>query len=555
MKEILTLLILLITAPAFAHEGESHGAEKKAVPAAGTYFSSEALSDKYEVLIKYGELKGGQPATLLLFLSDARTNRALDASSIALTLAGQPATNFSAVRTDTGTYRVSGVFPANQIYDIQVQVNSALGPDLLQVARIEAGKTLTAPGTDSHTHWYDHPWLFGIAGALAGLALMYLLMRRRARKSVVVMLTLALLVPVAGMNPGYAHGGEDHGAGGAAKTSGSSTTFRVEKETQFLFDLLTQKTEPGNFYQSKELLGTVRAAPQGRAVIQTPQTGKIVALRVQPGQRVNKGQLLATVEQQVEAGTQLDIIAQRNTLNAEVKAAKAQYERLQSIADIAAKKDLTEARARYEAAQQNLRLFNANIGSGMGNTRMMPLTAPISGVVGMFNYAIGAVVNSGETLFEITNLDRLYVETQLFSQDLQDALKSSRFQVFTGNDTSAHALRLVTSAQAVNTENQAQQVVFEILRPDGHFRIGENVRVQQLGGGRMTQLVVPAASVVDINGKPAVFIKDKAEQFSLSFIRKGESNPLYTAIVSGVESGERVVTANVYKMKMIYLGQ
>ncbi|HEY0355071.1 MAG TPA: hypothetical protein VGC29_02635, partial [Flavisolibacter sp.] len=68
-------------------------------------------------------------------------------------------------------------------------------------------------------------------------------------------------------------------------------------------------------------------------------------------------------------------------------------------------------------------------------------------------------------------------------------------------------------------------------------------------------LVIPTAAIADINGKPAVFIKDKAEQFSISFIQKGEANAIYTAIASGVEAGEKIVTGNVYQMKMIYLNQ
>jgi RND family efflux transporter MFP subunit len=299
----------------------------------------------------------------------------------------------------------------------------------------------------------------------------------------------------------------------------------------------------------------VTASPQGLAVIQAPQTGKIVSLRVTPGQTVNKGQLLAVLQQQVEAGTQIDIIAQRNTLNAEVKAAKAQYDRLLSIADIAAKKDLTEARARYEAAVQNLRLFNQNVGNNMGSTKMINLTAPISGIVGTFNYAIGAVISAGQTLFQITNLNKVYVETQVFASDLNAANKGSRFVAFSNFDTITHALRLVSAAQAVNSENQSQRVVFEVLNANGRFRIGENVRVLKYGSNRIVQLVVPTAAITDVNGKPAVFIKDKAEQFSISFIQKGESNPIYTSILKGVEAGEKVVTENVYQMKMIYLNQ
>jgi hypothetical protein len=113
----------------------------------------------------------------------------------------------------------------------------------------------------------------------------------------------------------------------------------------------------------------------------------------------------------------------------------------------------------------------------------------------------------------------------------------------------------VATAQAVNTENQSQRVVFEVVNPAGRFRIGENVRVLQYGSNRIGGLVIPTAAITDVNGKPAVFIKDKAEQYSISFLQKGEGNALYTAVISGAEAGERIVTGNVYQMKMIYLNQ
>ena len=199
--------------------------------------------------------------------------------------------------------------------------------------------------------------------------------------------------------------------------------------------------------------------------------------------------------------------------------------------------------------------FNSNVGGNLGSTKMVSLAAPIGGVVGTFNYAIGAVVNTGQTLFEITNLNRVFVETQVFASDLNDTDKASRFVAFSNYDTVTYALRMVSTAQAVNTDNQAQKIVFEVVNPNGKFKIGENLRVLKYGTNRIAQLVVPTAAITDINGKPAVFIKDKAEQFSISFVQKGESNAIYTAIVKGVESGERIVTENIYQMKMIYLNQ
>ena len=555
MKRILiTLIFAFSTVMLWAHEGENHGEKKGAVTGAAEYFSSEALSDKYEVLIKYGELEANKNAVLQLFLSDARTNRALDSATITIKVVGQPNLNFNVSRTDTGIYQVAGAFPVNKLYDLQINIKSPLGADFLQVPKIEIGKKLAIVTEEEHEHWYSSPWLWAAVGLFLGILLMYFLMKNRHRKIVSAIVIISLLIPTASINPSKAHEGEDHG-NSISKSGGLSTAFIVEKESQFLFDILTQKTGGGNFYQSTELLGTVTASPQGMAVIQTPQTGKIVSLRVTPGQTVSKGQTLATVEQQVEAGTQIDIISQRNSLNAEVKAAKAQYDRLLGIADIAAKKDVSEARARYEAAVQNLRLLNANVGGNAGSTKMISLTSPISGIVGTFNYAIGAVVSSGQTLFEITNLNRVYIEAQVFASDLDDVSKGSRFVAFSTSDTATFSLRMVSTAQAVNTENQSQRVVFELINPDGKFKIGENVRVLKYGSNRITQLVVPTAAIIDISGKPAVFIKDKAEQFSISFIQKGETNALYTAIVKGAEAGERVVTENIYQMKMIYLGQ
>jgi membrane fusion protein, heavy metal efflux system len=552
MNRVLILsVLLLININVSAHEGEDHGKPKKEASAVAGYFSIEALSDKYELLLKYGELAAGKPSSVKLFVSDAKTNRPIDSAAISIAIPGLGNDVVKVTRLDTGIYELAGIFPENKAYNVQVTVNSSLGPDLLQLSNLEIGKKFPVAVEDQHAHWYANPLLWAVVGLIGGMAFMYLLMRgKRTRTTAAVIITICLL-PIGGPYNVLAHGGEEHGD---AKDGGTlHEAFVVEKESQFLFQIRTQPVGAGMYRQSNELLGTIIAAPQGKAVIQTPQTGKIVSLLVRPGQTVSQGQTLVTIEQQVDAGTQVDMISQRNNLNAEVQAARAQYDRLKSIEDIVAKKDLTEAKARCDAAVQNLRLFNANVGKNTGSSKLVALTAPISGVVGTFNYAIGAVVNSGETLFDITNLNKIYVETQAFLDKKVEA--SSEFVAFSTTDTTSYRLRLISIAQSVNASNQAERMLFEVLNPAGKFRIGENVRVLNYTNQLVNQVAVPSAAVTDVNGKPAVFIKDKAEQYSISFIQKGEANPMQTIIVKGVESGERVVTENVYQMKMIYLGQ
>lgn len=554
---IIQFLFGLLPVITFAHGGEDHADAKKTAVSPANYFTSEAASEIYEVLLKYSPIVPGKESSLRLYLSEYNSNKPIDSAKLEITVAGNPNIKIVIVRIDKGVFELKATFPEKKAYNLVVNINSYAGIDLIQLNNIEAGKELTVATTESssHPHWYSSNWFFGVIGLLIGLLIMFFVNKSRSRKMIAGAIILFCLLPTATYNPASAHGGEDHGDA-AGKTGGSSsTTFIVEKETQFLFTIQTQKIGTGDFTESSVLLGTVTAAPQGRAVIQSPQAGKIVSLRVTPGQRVGKGQVVAVIEQQVDAGTQINIISQSNTVNAEFEAAKAQYERLKAIEDIAAKKDITEAKARYESARKNKALFDANTGKNTGSTKAITLTSPVTGVVGTFNYAIGAVVGGGETLFEITNLDQVFVEAQVFTADVSKLKSATLFTTTSTTDTSVFKLKMVSTAQSVNTGNQSQKVVFELINPKGQFKIGENINVRMTGNNIVRQVVIPNEAITEVNGKQAIFIKDKAEQYSISFIVKGESNDKSTVIIKGTEDGERVVTANVYQMKMMYLNQ
>ena len=555
------MLILMLTMPLliFAHEGETHGGSEKATVQPATYFSSEAVSAVYELMLKYQPIQMGKETALKLFISDFNTNAPIDSAALQVTVAGNPNIKLTVAKIDKGVYELKGIFPDKKSYNLTVNINSSLGPDLMLISNIVVGKELEGPGalTDHpETKWYKRPWFFGTAGLLLGLLLMFFIMRKTNRKVAAGILILFCLLPSATYNTVSAHDGENHGA--EEKPGGTmSNTFIVEKEAQFLFGVLTEKITTGDFNQSIQVLGTVIPSPQGRAVIQSPQAGKIISLKVSVGQNVTVGQVLAVIEQQVDAGTQINILSQRNGVDAEYNAAKAQYDRLKAIEDIAAKKDVTEAKARYETALKNRQLFNGNAGRNTGSTKMVTLTAPVSGVVGTFNFSIGAVVNAGETLFDITNLNKVLVEAQVFANDGEQLTEVEKINTFSTNqnDTSSYSLKLVSTAQAVNAVNQSQKVIFEIINPKSQFKLGENINVHIFSKNVARQLTVPNGAIAEINGKPVVFVKDKAEQYSIVYINKGTSNGQYTAIEKGVEEGERIVTTGVYQMKTIYLNQ
>ena len=564
MIKKLSFLLIFIPLFALAHGGEDHGDGKTALAKSVTYFSNEASSDLYELLVKYQPLKPGAAATIKLYISNYNSNLPIDSASIQVSVAGNQDIKLTVTKIEKGIYEVKGIFPEKKSYSLTVNINSVLGPDLMLLSGIAVGKELPVAETKAANKvaWYSSGLFIGLMGLLAGLVIMYFALKRSNRKITAAIFIFIFLLPSSVYNSAFAHGDDGDGAGAAAGTI--SNTFSVLKEQQFLFGIETSKLITGDFNQSSQALGTIVASPQGNAVIQSPQTGKLISIRVNPGQAVTAGQVVAVVEQTIDAGTQSSIIAQnsdwkakRNEVEAQYEAAKIQYNRLISIEDIAAKKDITEAKARLQQAEKNRALYQNIPLQKIQAAKYFNLTSPISGVVGNYKYAVGSFINSGETLLEVTNLKKVFVEAQLFTNDIAQLSNVEKITASsnTVNDSSSFTLKLISTAQSVNGENQSQKVIFEIINPASKFKIGENISVNIYSKTTTRQVVIPTNAVTDVNGKPAVFVKDKAEQYSISFISQGSSNEKSTVILKGIEEGERVVTGNVYQMKSIYLNQ
>ncbi|MCB2408105.1 efflux RND transporter periplasmic adaptor subunit [Hymenobacter lucidus] len=351
------------------------------------------------------------------------------------------------------------------------------------------------------------------------------------------------------------HGGEDHGGTAPASTGmASPDEVLLPKESQFLFQVRTSLAAYSATYSRATLYGTVSAAAGGEGRIVVPQTGRIVRLAAQVGQQVRAGQLLAVVEQTLDATQQIGLSTERANAQAELRAAQQDYDRLQSIADIAARKDVVAAELRLRQARQNASIYN-----GQAQQRRTTITSPVSGTVDVFNLAVGQQVNQGDELFRVINPGKLRIEAQVFAQDLAKVTPGTRFRVEGLQGQPGAEARLVVFSNVVNPVNQARQLILELNAAEGStYRTGQAVNVQivgQSGGGRK-QLVVPTSAVTDLNGKPVVFVHTAPEHFRIRYVQPGAVNGEQTVLEPGqVNENDRVVTQGTYQLKSIYLNQ
>jgi cobalt-zinc-cadmium efflux system membrane fusion protein len=556
-------LLCLVLSPLMAQHDHDHPHNEPGMENAHLMtgvFSVYAETQKFELTLKHGHIEPGEESEMTLYVADYITNEPVSDVELTVQVKDQPDIVIEVELHETGVYHLHGKFPEAIQYALLVNLNAKeKGAELMQLGPVEIGKEPPQPDAapvaeeeHSHNNW----WQIALA-LIGGLGLGYLLFRRSPRTAMSVLIVLLVHTT---LQKASAHEGHDH----AEEESKTGNKVLVPKETQFLFDIRTLRIATGDFTPAVALYGTIIPAPGEYAEIISPYGGRISAINVTPGQKVKAGQTLLTIQPAMNPADRVGVVAETGRLKtelevarAEVAAAEKEVNRLKAIEDIAAKKDIQAAAARYNAAKAHLESLqsvtsNAVISSGGA----VVLKAPVSGTVGQFSLARGAEIREGASLFSVTSLDEVYIEAQVYNRDAAEVRNASRFTVIGSDDTvMSDKVSYVSAALEINQSNQSQKVIFRLTNPGGDFKIGEFVTLQAYLKQGDKSIFVPNSALSEINGKPVVFIKDNPESYSIRYISLGEDNGTHTVVQKGLDEKERYVTEGTYQVKMMMLNQ
>lgn len=348
-----------------------------------------------------------------------------------------------------------------------------------------------------------------------------------------------------------AHGGEDHGDGGIAFT----------KEQQWKIDFATAEAVKGVVRESVAATGTIKAQPDGEALLAAPMAGLVRPAGSFPrvGQAVKKGQVLAYFVPRLGGETDhasLETAAARARIGLEQ--AQRERERMESLFrdEAIAEKRLLDARANegiaaaeYEAARQRL----GQLGDGGGG---IALRAPIDGVVADVPVAPGAFVAEGAPLIHIANTGKLWLEARVPESDIGRLGTPSgawfaadgytgNFTIETGNNG-----KLVAVGGVVDAVTRTVPVIFEFANPGRALPLGLTVKVRLFAGGGHQGIVVPAGAVQDESGTSVVYVQTGGESFARSIVQAGTRDGERIEIKAGLEPGQRIVSEGAYLIRL-----
>lgn len=317
--------------------------------------------------------------------------------------------------------------------------------------------------------------------------------------------------------------------------------------------------------------GFIDVPPQDLISISTQMGGIVRSINVLQGSSVNKGQVIAVLENQDYVQLQQDYLDSKSQHDLY----SAEYERQKTLAqqNVTATKTLQQAKANFEssmareaALRQRLQLININpdrLTPG-GIRSSVNIYAPISGYVTKVNTNIGKFVNPNDIMLEIVNSSNLHVELNVFEKDAEKVMPGQTVRFTLTNDSMERLATVSLVGKEINTDKTIR--IHSIAKGSFNFLPGTYVKAF-IETGKDETTALPESAIVNFEGKNYVFVstgsvteqrKDdagkvtpgKVFRFSMVEITTGISEGGYTAVQLPPTFNEssKIVTKGAYDL-------
>lgn len=319
--------------------------------------------------------------------------------------------------------------------------------------------------------------------------------------------------------------------------------------------------------QTRELDATLRVTgtlvlrPQSMADVSSLMGGVVRSILVSEGQRVSKGQVVATVENTSVVTLQREYF----TALRESEAARAELTRQQTLAKAGAgvAKNLQQAETAARIADasltgigQQLRQMGISpksVASGSFAT-VFPLRAPISGTVSRISASIGSYADMQSSLLAIRDNSAMECDLNVFEKDVAKVAVGDRVELLLANQP-GRVLR--GRVYGVNQYfNDAAKSVAVHVRLDASPRQGliDGMYVSgTIATGRQKCRALPSQAIVSTEGKSYIFAlngKPRGGKYSFSRheVTTGVTSDGFTEVdlCEHIRPDSRIVTDNVY---------
>ncbi|GGL64929.1 secretion protein HlyD [Pseudomonas brenneri] len=311
------------------------------------------------------------------------------------------------------------------------------------------------------------------------------------------------------------------------------------------------KAQPRQISTLLSLPGEVRFDEDRTSHIVPRAAGVVESVKVNLGQKVKQGELLAVIASQQISDQRSELAASERR----VELARTTFQRERQLWQdkISAEQDYLLARQTLQEAEIALnnarQKMNALSGSAVlaGGNRY-ELRAPFAGVVVEKHLGVGEVVSETSAAFTLSDLSQVWVTFGVFPKDLNKVQVGKPVKVSSTEMGTDVMGTVAYVGNLLGEQTRTATVRVSVANPDDSWRPGLFVAVQVATDTYSAAVTVPVEAIQTVEDKPSLFVRT-AEGFITRHVELGVSENGFVEVRQGLEAGAQVATVGSFVLK------
>ncbi|QCR21934.1 efflux RND transporter periplasmic adaptor subunit [Pontibacter sp. SGAir0037] len=333
---------------------------------------------------------------------------------------------------------------------------------------------------------------------------------------------------------------ENTAAGTAEKGEAKNTSDEVafSREQQQVSGIALGNLEARTLSTRIQANGQLQLPPQNKASINPLMGGVVQQINVIEGEYVQKGKVLATIQNPELIKLQEEYLTTRNQLNF----AELDYERQDILAkeEVGSRKKFEQAKTDVQVQRSRMKALGVHLTTlGLstrkieaGNiTSTLSVVAPISGYVRLVEVNIGTFAQPGQEMFEIVDNHHLHLDLNVFEKDFHLVEKGQKV-LFTLPNVAKEPIeaKVFSVGKAFEGDSRMVTVHAEITHTtDSKLLPGMYINAQILAGDQKIP-ALPEDAVVRYKGKNYIFHQQQPTVFKMAEVETGVTENGFTAV-------------------------
>ncbi|HEX5459881.1 MAG TPA: efflux RND transporter periplasmic adaptor subunit [Steroidobacteraceae bacterium] len=287
--------------------------------------------------------------------------------------------------------------------------------------------------------------------------------------------------------------------------------------------------------------GTIEARHQ-LPIGNSGDTGRIVAVYVQVGDRVKRGQLLAKLDDSVLAPQVAQLTAALDQARAQAALSAAEYRRGVQVGPAGglSAQDIEKLQAASIMDAANIKVVAAQLAVMRAKLALTRIVAPVDGVVLTRNAEVGQIAGSGgPALFQLEDAGQVEMIGQVAEQDLADLKVGQAADVYMIGYPRPFQGHIWLLGAVIDTQSRLGEVRIA-LSPDPGLRPGAFAR-SSVTLARAERPVVPETAVMSDADGSYVYVVARSDEVQRRNVHVGSVIPAGVVITEGLTGREQIV--------------